>query len=208
MRRHGEPEGILSDNGKVFTGRFGPHQGEVLFDRICREHGIRHLLTAPASPTTTGKVKRFHKTLKREFLDGKVFASVAEAQAAIDAWVHDYNHSREHQSLGNRPPAGCTLHRHRVARASSSRRRPGSAGRWGCTARPRRWTRRTRRSRRSGGCGRSVARCGRIARPYGVVTGIPFPDESTTERPPSGASSATCTASRQSSLPRRYRYQS
>ena len=77
----------------------------MLFDRICREHSIRHLLTAPASPTTTGKVERFHKTLKREFLDGKVFASIAEAQAAIDAWVHDYNHCREHQSLGNRPPA-------------------------------------------------------------------------------------------------------
>lgn len=104
MRRHGVPEGILSDNGKVFTGRFGPHRGEVLFDRICREHGIRHLLTAPGSPTTTGKVERFHKTLKREFLDGKVFASVAEAQAALDAWVHEYNHTREHQSLGNRPP--------------------------------------------------------------------------------------------------------
>ena len=105
MRRHGVPEAILSDNGKVFTGRFGPRQGEVLFDRICREHSIRHLLTAPASPTTTGKVERFHKTLKREFLDGKVFASIAEAQAAIDAWVHDCNHCREHQSLGNRPPA-------------------------------------------------------------------------------------------------------
>jgi transposase InsO family protein len=105
MRRHGVPEAILSDNGKVFTGRFGPHKGEVLFDRICREHGIRHLLTAPASPTTTGKVERFHKTLKREFLDGRVFASIAEAQAAIDAWVRDYNQNREHQSLGNRPPA-------------------------------------------------------------------------------------------------------
>jgi len=104
MQRHGVPEGILSDNGKVFTGRFGLHQGEVLFDRICRERGIRHLLTAPGSPTTTGKVERFHKTLKREFLDGKVFASVAEAQAALDAWVHEYNHLREHQSLGNRPP--------------------------------------------------------------------------------------------------------
>ena len=76
MRRHGVPEAILSDNGKVFTGRFGPRQSEVRFDRICREHGIRHLLTAPASPTTTGKVERFHKTLKREFLDGKVFASI------------------------------------------------------------------------------------------------------------------------------------
>jgi transposase InsO family protein len=106
MERHGTPEAILSDNGKVFTGRFGPGKGLVRFDRICQEHGIRHLLTAPGSPTTTGKVERFHKTLKREFLDGKVFASICEAQRAIDGWVHDYNHAREHQSLGNRPPAG------------------------------------------------------------------------------------------------------
>jgi hypothetical protein len=104
MERHGRPEAILSDNGKVFTGRFGPGKGLVLFDRICQEQGIRHLLTAPGSPTTTGKVERFHKTLKREFLDSKVFGSIDEAQAAIDAWVHDYNHTREHQSLGNRPP--------------------------------------------------------------------------------------------------------
>ena len=74
MRAHGVPAQILTDNGKVFTGRFGPGTGEVLFDRICRENGIKHLLTAPRSPTTTGKVERWHKTLRREFLDGKVFA--------------------------------------------------------------------------------------------------------------------------------------
>ena len=76
MRRHGVPAQILTDNGKVFTGRFGPGTGEVLFDRICRENGIRHLLTAPRSPTTTGKVERFHRTLRQEFLTGKVFDSI------------------------------------------------------------------------------------------------------------------------------------
>ena len=104
MRAHGVPEAVLTDNGKVFTGRFGPGKGEVLFDRICRENGIRHLLTAPHSPTTTGKVERFHKTMKSEFLTGRVFSDLEEAQAAIDAWVHDYNHSRDHQSIGDRPP--------------------------------------------------------------------------------------------------------
>ena len=67
METHGVPEAILTDNGKVFTGRFGKGPGLVLFDRICRENGIRHLLTAPRSPTTTGKVERFHKTMKSEF---------------------------------------------------------------------------------------------------------------------------------------------
>jgi hypothetical protein len=100
MRRYGVPEQILTDNGKVFTGRFGPGTGEVLFDRICRENGIKHILTAPRSPTTTGKVERWHKTLRREFLNGKVFASLDDAQAQLDAWVWTYNHDRPHQSIG------------------------------------------------------------------------------------------------------------
>ena len=35
---------------------------------------MRHLLTAPYSPTTTGKVERFHKTLRAGCLTGRVFA--------------------------------------------------------------------------------------------------------------------------------------
>ena len=38
-----------------------------MFDRICTDNGIRHLLTAPYSPTTTGKVERLHKTMRAEF---------------------------------------------------------------------------------------------------------------------------------------------
>ena len=100
MRAHGVPEQVLTDNGKVFTGRFGKGTGEVLFDRICRENGIKHLLTAPRSPTTTGKVERFHKTLKHECLHGKVFDSIVDAQAAIDTWVEHYNTARPHQGIG------------------------------------------------------------------------------------------------------------
>ncbi len=113
MRAHGVPEAILTDNGKVFTGRFGRGNGEVLFDRICRENGIRHLLTAPHSPTTTGKVERFHKTMKSEFLAGKVFQTIEEAQTALDGWIKEYNFEREHQSLGDRPP----IERFRLARS-------------------------------------------------------------------------------------------
>jgi transposase InsO family protein len=104
MRTHGIPDQILTDNGKVFTGRFGPGTGEVLFDRICRENGIRHLLTAPRSPTTTGKVERFHKTLKKDFLAGRTFESLEEAQKAIDGWVVEYNTERPHQGIGGVPP--------------------------------------------------------------------------------------------------------
>ena len=42
LASYGVPEQILTDNGKVFTGRFNHPVVEVLFDRICRENGIDH----------------------------------------------------------------------------------------------------------------------------------------------------------------------
>ena len=36
LRRHGVPEQVLTDNGKVFTARFGLGPGPVLFDKVRR----------------------------------------------------------------------------------------------------------------------------------------------------------------------------
>jgi len=105
LERHGVPEEILTDNAKVFTNRFALKPTEVLFDKICRENGITHHLTAPASPTTTGKIERFHRTLRVEFLLERVFPSLAAAQVELDAWVQAYNTDRPHQALGMATPA-------------------------------------------------------------------------------------------------------
>jgi transposase InsO family protein len=105
LRRFGIPQEILTDNGRQFTARFGTG-GETLFDRICRENGITHRLTKPYSPTTTGKIERWHQTLRRELLDDAVpFASLADAQAAVDGFVEQYNTIRPHQSLDMAVPA-------------------------------------------------------------------------------------------------------
>lgn len=90
MLRHGVPDEVLTDNGKVFTGRFGTHKAEVLFDRMCRENGISHRLTAPRSPTTTGKIERFHQSLRKEFLADTTFPTLEAAQQALDVWITDY----------------------------------------------------------------------------------------------------------------------
>jgi transposase InsO family protein len=107
MRLYGIPDEVLTDNGKVFTGRFGkPRPAEVLFERICRRNGIKQLLTKPYSPTTIGKVERWHQTLQTDFLnDAGPFASIEAAQAAVDAWRQEYNHDRPHQSLDMATPA-------------------------------------------------------------------------------------------------------
>jgi hypothetical protein len=101
LRTHGVPEQVLTDNGKVFTGKYAQPPVEVLFDRICRENGVEHLLTKPRSPTTTGKVERFHRTLRLEFDTRRTFPTLRIAQEALDEWVAFYNTSRPHQSLGD-----------------------------------------------------------------------------------------------------------
>src|SRR5262249_62416172 len=60
----------------------------------------------PASPTSSGKVERFHQALRRELLDGAgEFPDLAAAQAAIDRFLHEYNTNRPHQSLDMAFPA-------------------------------------------------------------------------------------------------------
>ncbi|MFN2582956.1 MAG: IS481 family transposase [Candidatus Dormibacteria bacterium] len=105
LRAYGVPQQVLTDNGKVFTGKFCQPPVEVLFDRICRENGVEHLLTQPRSPTTTGKIERFHRTMRLEFDTRQVFRSLKVAQQALDEWVVYYNNERPHQSLGDATPA-------------------------------------------------------------------------------------------------------
>jgi hypothetical protein len=107
IRTYGVPEEVLTDNGKVFTGRFTrPTAAEVMFERICRENGITTRLTKPASPTTTGKIERLHQSLQLELLDDHgPFDSMQQAQTAVDSWREEYNRHRPHQSLDMTTPA-------------------------------------------------------------------------------------------------------
>lgn len=104
LSRHGVPEQILTDNGRVFTGRLAPRPAVVAFDRLCLANGIRHLLTAPYSPTTTGKIERLHKTMRIELFNGRRFDSLAVAQQELDRWVAHYNGERTHQAIGDVAP--------------------------------------------------------------------------------------------------------
>lgn len=77
-----------------------------MFERICRHNGITQRLTKPRSPTTTGKIERWHQTIQVELLDPHgPFDSLEAAQAAVDAWRTEYNTARPHQALDMATPA-------------------------------------------------------------------------------------------------------
>jgi hypothetical protein len=94
LRRHGIPDEILTDNGKVFTGRFGPQPVEVLFDRICRENGIAHRHTAVRSrlqpnlePSTTITARiRFHPVPSTATPATTSVYAVADDRRGVAAW--------------------------------------------------------------------------------------------------------------------------
>ena len=126
MQRYGVPQQVLTDNGKVFTGRFNRPPVEVLFDRVLRENGVEHLLTQPRSPTTTGKVERFHRAVRTEFRTDRVFDSLPAAQEELDAWVEQYNNTRPHQALDMATPTSRFL-REQTAPVEPLRRPAGDA---------------------------------------------------------------------------------
>ncbi|NKY31313.1 transposase [Nocardia gamkensis] len=74
--------------------------------RYDRAGVITQRRTKPQSPTTTGKIERFHKALREEFLDHVApFESLAAAQQAVDGWTAAYNQQRPHQALDMATPA-------------------------------------------------------------------------------------------------------
>jgi transposase InsO family protein len=97
-QRHGiTVERVMTDNG--------PGYRSTLHAVICRSLGIRHLRTRPFRPRTNGKAERFIRTMLGSWVYGAIYASSAERTAALDGWLHYYNHHRPHGSLSHKPPA-------------------------------------------------------------------------------------------------------
>jgi hypothetical protein len=100
---YGDPAGLLSDNGAVFTG--APRRGgRVALELTCHARGIRFTHSRPYHPPTCGKVERFHQTVKK-WLDRQPRpATVGQLQALLDRFGDYYNNHRPHRALDRRTP--------------------------------------------------------------------------------------------------------
>ena len=128
---------ILTDNGKVFTGPIRPRHRPSALRPDLPDNGIRHLLTAPYSSTTTGKVERFHRTLRDEFLveHDRRHATIEALQAALDSWVLHYNTLRPHQSVGMRPRSSASAWHEATSPSRTSSQMTKAVGRRGAPTR-------------------------------------------------------------------------
>jgi transposase InsO family protein len=98
FRRYGiRVERVMSDNGPCYRSK--------LHAFACRALGLRHLRTRPRRPQTNGKAERFIRTLLSGWAYGAIYADSRERTAALDGWLHTYNHRRRHRALGRKTPA-------------------------------------------------------------------------------------------------------
>lgn len=97
---------ILTDNGKEFCGTDDAHPYALYLSFNDIKHKrTKHKRTKVARPQTNGFVERFHRTVLDEFFRQafrtKLYLSVADLQADLDAWLVSYNEERPHQGYRN-----------------------------------------------------------------------------------------------------------
>jgi putative transposase len=90
------PRSITVDHGTEFQSR-------ALEDWAYRR-GIQLDFIRPGKPVENAFIESFNGRLRDECLNVHQFASLAEAQAIIEAWRVDYNLHRPHSSLGHLTP--------------------------------------------------------------------------------------------------------
>jgi transposase InsO family protein len=83
---------IISDNGPQFVARD--------FKEFIRIAGMTHVRTSPYYPQSSGKIERWHKTLKSDALRPAVPADLEQARSTVTKFVHHYNHVRLHSAIG------------------------------------------------------------------------------------------------------------
>jgi transposase InsO family protein len=88
---------VLTDRGTEFCGTPDAHPYELY---LALEE-VDHTKTKVRRPQTNGICERFHKTVLDEFyriaFRRKLYASIDELQADLDAWLREFNEERPHQ---------------------------------------------------------------------------------------------------------------
>ena len=90
---------VLTDRGTEYCGNPEHHEYELYL----AVENIDHSRTKARSPQTNGICERFHKTMLNEFyrvaFRKKIYRSIAELQADLDAWMQSYNRASQHPSV-------------------------------------------------------------------------------------------------------------
>jgi transposase InsO family protein len=100
--RYGAPASTLTDNGRVYTARFGG--GRNAFEYLLALLGVRQKNGAAGHPQTQGKIERFHQTLQRWLNARPPAQSTTQLRHQLDQFREHYNEHRPHRALARSTP--------------------------------------------------------------------------------------------------------
>ena len=95
LAQRGLPRKLYVDNGAAFRSRH--------LEYICAALGIALIHSKPYKPQGRGKIERFFKTVRGQFLSGFKGQSLTQLNEAFDAWLTHVYHQRKHSSTKQSP---------------------------------------------------------------------------------------------------------
>jgi hypothetical protein len=95
VRRFGIPQRFYTDNGPCYASRYL----KIVSARL----GMQLIHTPPYRPQGRGKVERFFRTVRDQFLNQSVPQSLETLNLAFHSWLAHTYHTRRHASLNCSP---------------------------------------------------------------------------------------------------------
>ncbi len=95
LAKRGLPRKLYVDNGAAFRSR--------LLEYISASLGIALIHSKPYQPQGRGKIERFFRTVRGQFLPGFKGKSLNELNEALDGWLSNIYHQRKHSSTKQTP---------------------------------------------------------------------------------------------------------
>jgi len=100
-----EIDAIMSDNGAEFgSGPHTKHKENHPFERLLMEMQMKHIYTKPYRPQTNGKIERFWKTLKEDFIQDALYQDLDDLKEELLGFLVYYNEHRPHSAIGGKKP--------------------------------------------------------------------------------------------------------
>ncbi len=99
LLKRGVPIKLVVDNGAAYRA--------TTLQGLCTRLGIHLIFCRPYAPEGKGKLERWHRTFRDQFLselDARHICDLADLNARLWAWVEQIYHRSEHSALGGLTP--------------------------------------------------------------------------------------------------------
>jgi putative transposase len=100
LLKRGLPRKLYLDNGPAFRSKHLEH--------VTASLGIALIHSSPYKPQGRGKIERFFRTVRGQFLAGFAGKTLPELNEAFDLWLLELYHQRVHSATGQTPFARFT----------------------------------------------------------------------------------------------------